>query len=58
MKELDKAKVYQVLAQKFGYTPSQIADMTRTQQQVLLGQIDNTITFRDEKQYGEWRKNR
>ncbi len=47
--------MYVFIAKKFGYTFEQIADMTPTQHKVLLGQIDNTLTFADSRAYTRWR---
>lgn len=49
-----KANRYQWLAEKYNFTPEQIASMSPAIQLVLCGVIDNTKTFPDMKAYQEW----
>jgi len=42
------------LAQKYGYTPDEIADLSPKRQQMLCGVVDNTMTFNTAREYEEW----
>ena len=56
----DKGNTYRLLAKLYGYSPQEIADMTPTQQRMMLETGDTTedgtpvLTFRTEKEYQEW----
>jgi hypothetical protein len=56
--------VYQGLAKLYHWTPEQIADMTRYQQMVMLGdvgdekQVEGTMTFNTLAELDAWRKSK
>lgn len=46
------------MAQKYGWTYDEIANMTPKQQQAAIGVVDNTLTFRTAKEYQNWMMSR
>ena len=50
-----KEKLYEFLAQKYGWTFQEIANMTPKNQQVACGVVDNTLTFNTMREYEAWR---